>query len=529
MENNKKTPFLYIPFLLAIAIILGFFLGKGLPNKQRPLQAKSGGDIQKLESIIRYIDQRYVDEVDPHELVEKSIQKLLKDLDPHSAYIPPVDYDLAQERINGEFGGVGIRFLIHNDTLVVTHTIAGGPSQQSGIKAGDRIITVDSANIAGIKLENRDVQKKLKGKPGTPVLLSILRKGKIIEKNITRGVIPLNSIETYYMLNEETGYLKLSNFARRTADEFSKATQTLKLQGMKHLIFDLRGNGGGLLSAAIDIIDEFLPAGKLIVYTEGNASPRRDYIATSRGQLEDVKVSVLINSSSASASEIVAGALQDNDRGMIYGRRSFGKGLVQEQTEAWNDGSAILLTIARYYTPTGRCIQKPYGEGINYQEDYYNRIENGEHLKVDSSLFVDSLRFETPEGRFVYGGGGIMPDVFIPSDTTSGSFFLNELFYKLAFDQYSFKFLDLEREHIYTKYGSSKRFNEQFVVDDKLYNSFISYSADKLEIKGQQKEQKRSKETIKQFLKAKIADQLWENEGYYRVRNEDDEDILKAL
>ncbi|RMG76128.1 MAG: S41 family peptidase, partial [Bacteroidetes bacterium] len=431
--------------------------------------------------MINYIKEEYVDSVNVKELEEKTIQYLLQELDPHSYYIPAKDLQSMNEPIEGEFEGIGIEFRIINDTVVVINPIGGGPSEKVGIMPGDRIVSVNDSIIAGTGITNRDIMNLLRGKKGTEVKVGIKRNGsdEILSFNIVRDKIPINSIEAAYMIDDETGYIKLSRFSRTSHEEFVNAAEKLLEQGMKKLIFDLTGNGGGLLEAAVDIADEFLPDKTLIVYTEGKARPRRSYYATSKGILEDIPVAVLIDEGSASASEIVAGAIQDNDRGIIIGRRSFGKGLVQEPS-TWPDGSAIRLTIARYYTPTGRSIQRPYDKGVEkYHEDYYNRLNNGELITPDSIHFPDSLKYTTPKGKTVYGGGGIMPDIFVPIDTAHRTFYLSDLIYKGVIRQYAFDKIDKNRREWISKYPNIQVFKNNYLISDKELKEFIKYAENK--------------------------------------------------
>lgn len=511
-----------IPILMGVTLAIGLWLG----TMFIPLSG-SGSMItetsNKYNTVLQMIEDNYVDTVDNQLLIESSIQGMIEKLDPHSSYIPAKDLQGVNEQLDGKFGGVGIRFLIHNDTLVATHVLPGSPSMAAGMLPGDRIIKVDDEHIADGEATNEKVMDLLKGKEGTEVIVTVYRKGITKDLSITRGSIGVSSIDAAIMLTPEIGFIKLNSFTFLAGKEFKAAAKELKEKGMKKLIFDLRNNGGGYMSAATDIVDEFLGAGKLIVYTEGRQSERDEYFSSSRGILEETEVVVLINSLSASASEIVAGAIQDNDRGFIMGRRSFGKGLVQDQMEL-KDGSALRLTISRYYTPTGRCIQKPYGNGVDYENDYFHRIENGELLNEDSVKVDESLKFETPGGRIVYGGGGIYPDVFIPNDTSGASYYLTELYYAGVFNHWAIDYLDKNRERLNDFDAFTRRFN----VTPDMFERFINY-ATTLGIERNNIDIITSRSVIKNRMKAEIARHVWEDNGYYSVYVEDDLDVQSAL
>lgn len=523
MEQRKSPNYIIlIPLLMSLTLACGIWLGTLFIPKSL------GGDpivtnTNKFNSILEIIEDNYVDTIDHDLLVESAIDGMIEKLDPHSAYIPPQNLDAVNEQLQGNFGGVGIRFLIHEDSLVATHIIAGSPSERAGLMPGDRIIAVDDSVISGSELTNIKVQELLKGEAGSDVKVKVLRKGGIKELTITRGTIPVSSIDAAIMLTEDVGFIKLNSFTYNAGDEFIEASRKLKEKGMKKLIFDLRNNGGGYLHAATAIADEFLGSGKLIVYTEGRKSPKEEYVSSSKGNLEDVEVIILINSLSASASEIVAGAIQDNDRGLIMGRRSFGKGLVQNQIEL-TDNSAIRLTISRYYTPTGRSIQKPYGEGVDYENDYFERYENGELMNADSIKVDENLKFKTPKGRTVYGGGGIHPDIFIPNDTAGASLYLTQLYYGNAFNHFAIKYLDVHRSEL-TNFNA---FAKNFKVDANMFNQFIAY-ATKLGIEENLIDIVTSRSVIKNRIKAEIARHIWDENGYYSIYLEDDMDVQNAL
>lgn len=527
MSNRLKV---ILPIIFAVLLSTGIFIGSKLNFRQRGIQflqpEKKSSD--KLNSVLNFIEAEYVDTVNKDQLVEKAITDLLQNLDPHSVYISAKELAEMREPLEGNFEGIGIEFNIIKDTIRVISVIPGGPSEALGIQAGDKIVKIEGKNAAGVKIKNKDVLGKLRGKGGTEVSVSIKRGAskKLIDYTITRGTIPIYSVDVAYMLNKKTGYMKVSRFAETTYDEFLEKTTHLRSQGMENLILDLRGNGGGLLSTAIKICDEFLENGKVIVYTQGKSHPKETITATSKGILTETKLIVLIDESSASASEIVSGAIQDNDRGLIVGRRSFGKGLVQRET-MFSDSSAIRLTVARYCTPTGRCIQKPYGKDMeDYYSEEYNRYQQGELLHADSIHQKDTLRYKTPKGKTVYGGGGITPDVFVPLDTIGRTPYLSELFVKGAINQFSFDYADKNRAQLSKM--DLKNFQTSFSIDEQLFNDLISY-AEKLGVKTNLREQEISKALIKNLLKASIARQIWNNDGFYPILNEDDKVITKSL
>ncbi len=522
MKNKSKYTFL-IPLLLAVVFAVGMYIGT-LFIPEINFNSNTAQTSSKYNTILELIEDRYVDSVNHNMLIESSIEGMIKKLDPHSQYIPPKDLQKVNEQLQGNFGGVGIRFLIHEDTLVVTQVLPDSPSELAGLKAGDRIVQVDDSVLVDRKISNEMVMGLLKGEAGKKVYVKVYRYGEYIDINIVRGIINVSSIDANIMLTDEIGFIKLSSFTANSDREFIAAAKELKAQGMTKLIFDLRNNGGGFMHVATNIIDQFVESGLLEVYTEGRKHPRENYYSTSKGFLKQTKVIVLINSLSASASEIVAGAIQDNDRGIILGRRSFGKGLVQEQQE-FNDGSALRLTISRYYTPTGRCIQKPYGDGIDYENDYFKRYENGELMHADSIKHIDSLTYLTPKGRKVYGGGGIYPDIFVPNDTSGASYYLTNLYYAGAFNQWAFKFLDYNRN----KWNNFESFNKQFYVSDRMLNEFITYAEKTLNVEIDDEGLSRSRQVIKNRIKAEIARHLFEDNGYYKIYLKDDLDVENAI
>lgn len=517
-SNNFLTP-LWFSVFLAVGIFVGYNVS---PGSLWPSGQEKYG---KIKDIIEILDKKYVDSLDGDKLFNEAISDMLHKLDPHSGYIPAEDMLATKEQVEGHFGGIGVRFALIRDTVCVTSVINGSPSMAVGVLPGDKIIQVGEKNITGKKIKNEDILKMLKGKEGTPVDVILYRGTKKISKTIVRNTIPIETIVCATMLNGNTGYIKLDQFSAESAKEFSRAASKLKSQGMTKLIFDLRNNGGGVLQSAAAIVDEFLKKGAVIVTTKGRNVKEEVYTASDYGNLDQTQLVVLINENSASASEIVAGALQDNDRATIVGRRSFGKGLVQQDIPL-KDGSNLRLVVARYYTPTGRCIQKPYEEGFeHYYQDQYDRYENGELYAIDSTLLVDSLKYTTPGGKTVYGGGGIMPDVFVPVDTIGTSWYYTELRYSAAFQNFAFDFVANKR-HAWKSLG---QFKSTFVVTDDLLNQFVNYADKNLKVKKNPKELAISKNLIKETLKAEIARQIWTEQGYYSVMSDYDNEVKQAL
>ena len=524
MENNSKS--YLIPLIVSVSLAVGLLIGGRLnPAPSEEQFSYQGSHTRKLQDIMHLIDKRYVDSVDVEDLFEQTVTDMLHRLDPHSNYISAEELKAVNEGIKGEFGGVGIRFFIIRDTVCITNVVSGSPSESSGLQAGDKIVKVNGKNIASNGITNSKVQKLLKGTRGTDVKVQLWRNGKRIDKTITRGSIPLNSVTASYMIDNETGFIRIASFSQNTAVEFLSAASQLKSSGMKKMILDLRGNPGGVLSAAVKIADEFLPGGLKIVETKGKNVKDEVYRSTPNGILKDVKLAVLINSNSASASEILAGAIQDNDRGTIIGRRSFGKGLVQQDTKL-RDGSNIRLTIARYYTPLGRCVQRPYSEGNDaYINDITERMDNGELYEIDSSIFVDSLKFVTKKGKVVYGGGGIMPDVFVPFDSTGGSWYYTRLNVSPVFNSFAFDYVSNKR----SKWKSARDFSRSFKVTESVLRQFAQFAENEYSISRDGDGMARSKTRIKHAIKTEIARQLWLEEGVFVVRDDFDKEVIQAL
>jgi carboxyl-terminal processing protease len=525
---EPKKPNLLQPILFAIVLVVGVYIGSNLGGESMFVhRAEPTNNPNKLVNIIQKIDQMYVDSIEKGELIDDAIRSILENLDPHSYYISPEEMAALQEPLEGNFEGIGVEFMILKDTLTVVTPIEGGPSEEAGILAGDRIVAVNGENIAGIGLTNDRVMKLLKGEKGTDVALMIKRRraAEPIEFNITRERIPIYSVVAALNLNDDLGYVKVTRFAKNTYDEFVEAVDELRSKGASKLILDLRGNGGGYLNTAIPMVEEFLDRNQLIVYTEGVHSPRKDYFNRRQGRYRDMELVVLINQGSASASEIMAGALQDHDRAITVGRRSFGKGLVQDEIPL-PDESALRLTVARYYTPTGRSIQRPYGGDVDYSDDYNSRYENGELYSADSVKVVDSLKYLTPGGRMVYGGGGIMPDIFVPLDTAGASFYLNELAYGGVFRSFAFDYLNQNKKQ-FDKYKNVDSFLSEFSVSEKMINEMVQFAQGE-GIPKNEKSLNHSIYPIKIRLMAQLARNMWGEDAYYRMILEDDNIFSEA-
>ncbi|MCW3806254.1 S41 family peptidase [Plebeiibacterium marinum] len=484
-------------------------------------------DLQKLQLAYKLVSTFYVDSVDNEKLVEDAIVGMLKNLDPHSEYLSKEEVKKLNEPLDGGFEGVGVQFNIMDDTLMVVSPISGGPSEKVGILAGDRIIFIDDENVAGIGLTNSGVKDRLKGKKGTKVKLKILRKGysKLLDFTVERDKIPIYSVEATYMATKDVGYVKINQFSATTHKEFETALKTLNSQGMKNLILDLRGNPGGYLKAAIDVVDEFLEEDKVIVYTEGLTNPRREYRSSNGGLFKTGKVVVLINEGSASASEIVSGAVQDWDRGIILGRRSFGKGLVQRPLNL-QDGSMIKLTIAKYYTPSGRCIQKPYDKGADaYRKEIYTR----DILHSEDSVAADLPTYQTrTSNRLVYGGGGIKPDIFIAADTSGYSDYYRDIVALGVLNRFVLAYLDESRDMLSIKYDSYDEFLKKYEVGENMINQLVE-EAKKEKITSDTKGLEVSLHLLKTQIKALIARNLWGVSEYFQTINPISEEFNKAI
>lgn len=528
-DPGKKRLNVWLPLLFALVLALGMYLGSKLQTETAngpSIVLRNSGN--KLDQILKLVENRYVDSVDTEDLTDKTIAELLTQLDPYSAYIPAANYEEANQPLEGNFEGIGIEFYKLNDTILVVSALSGGPSEQVGLRGGDKIVTVDSVLVAGQNLSNEAIIKKLRGKKGSKVLVGIKRNGQkeLMSFTITRDRIPIYSVDIAYMVAPEVGYIKINKFSATTADEFRQAFAKLRSSSpIKGLVLDLRGNPGGYLDAAIRLADEFLPNGKLITYTEGRTQPRRDFSSSSSGLFETGKLVVLIDEGSASASEIVSGAIQDWDRGEVIGRRSFGKGLVQEQFDM-RDGSAVRLTVSRYYTPSGRSIQKPY-EGGKSSDDFLERLERGELFSADSIHQNDSLQFRTASGRLVFGGGGIMPDIFVPADSNKFSDYFNAVNNTGTLIQFSYVYADQQRAQL-ERFKTAEAFVQGFQVDAALVQALMAYAKSE-GIENEGEAYKKDLDTIGLYLKANIGRQLFSNEAFFPVIQQRDKTLQKAL
>lgn len=494
---------------------------------------KNTADMEQMRKLVMAhsaIANLYVDEVDEAKIVEASIKAMLKELDPHSTYLTAKEVEKMNEPLQGNFEGIGVQFNIVDDTLFVIQTVSMGPSEKVGILPGDRIVTVNDTAIAGVKMSREEIVKRLRGPKDSVVELGVVRRGskEQLMFRVTRDKIPVNTLDAAYMIAPKVGYIKISSFGATTHEEFSKALAQLKEEKMVHLILDLQGNGGGYLKAAVDMANDFLQTGQQIVYTEGAKSPRSEFCAEGKGQFQTGRLVVLIDEYSASAAEIVTGAVQDWDRGVVVGRRSFGKGLVQRPVPM-PDGSMIRLTIARYHTPSGRCIQKPYGEDIDYRKDLVERFNKGELMHADSIHFPDSLKFQTRVmRRTVYGGGGIMPDYFVPLDTLSYTKYHRELTSKGAIVSTNLTIIDRYRKEYEVNYPDFKTFNKKFEVDDNILSILLA-EAEKAGVKYDEQLFQASLSLLKVQLKALIARDLWDMSKFYEIYNSTDEAVMKGL
>ncbi len=508
-------------------------LGTLSANAQFRINNGDDSPLRKLNIAEISISNLYVDDVDEQKLVEDAIRGMLSKLDPHSSYMTPKEVKDANEPLSGNFEGIGVQFNMIEDTLLVIQPVTNGPSEKVGIIAGDRIVSVNDSAIAGVKMSKEEIMKRLRGPKGTKVKLGVIRQGikDRLTFTVVRDKIPVKSVDAVYMIRPEIGYIRIGNFGATTHQEFMEGLKTLRDQGMQHLILDLQENGGGYLKAAVDIANEFLQRGDLIVYTEGRKVPRTEYKADGGGVMRDGKVVVLVDSYTASAAEIVTGAIQDQDRGIVVGRRTFGKGLVQRPLDM-PDGSMIRLTIAHYYTPSGRCIQKPYkkGENRDYAMDVINRLKSGELTNADSIHFADSLKYETlRQHRTVYGGGGIMPDEYIPLDTTLYTNYHRELSAKSIVLQQNLRYVDSHRKKLKKEWTSFADYKQRYEVPQTLIDAILK-EGDKQKIKPKDDaELQKTLPYLRLQLKALIARDIWDMSEYFSVYNEENEMVKRAL
>lgn len=527
----KKMNRIYTPIILGLVLGFGIMMGNYMGSSDTPQGINSSYSTSgKMDYILNTIEKEYVDTVDVDSLTEILIPRLLEELDPHTSYIPAKDLESVNEELQGNFGGIGVQFRLFDDTVMVMHVIKGGPSQKAGVQDGDRIIAVDDSTIAGINFQNSDVMDLLRGKRGTPVKLTLYRPyvNETVEVNIRRGSIPVESVSVSYMINSETGYVKVDRFGQNTYQEFLLAIAKLKQKGCVSLVVDLRANTGGYLGAAIGMINEFLERGEMIVYTDGKAQKRQEYKADGSGSCQHMRVAVLMDEWSASASEIFAGAMQDNDRGIIIGRRSFGKGLVQNQ-QTLPDGSALRLTIARYYTPSGRCIQKNYEKGgEDYAEDLWLRFQHGEMDVQDSISFKNTKSFTTKNGRTVYDSGGVMPDVFIPRDTVGVTKFSRDLTREGIVSRYAFFYVDRHRTKLLeiADNGGVEALVTHFKHEN-LLPGLLALSKEK-GVQFNSSEYVVSKSLIEIQMYAFMAQNVMDNDGFYPVIKDIDNTVVEA-
>ena len=533
-QISEKKLNAWLPLLLAMVAAVGIFIGFKLqdsvssPGKVSVLPAIRGKqEVGKIEEILRFVEAKYVEDVDRDELVESAINGILQELDPHSNYISEKELESVNSSLEGSFDGIGVQFAIIDDTIQVISPIVGGPSEMLGIRAGDKIVEINDTSVAGIGITNSKIMERLRGKKGTDVNIGVMRGSnpEVIDFTITRDKIANNSLDVSYMVNDRVGFVKINRFSGTTYEEFMKAIEGLNEAGMKDLIIDVRQNPGGYLQAATKIVGQLFNDKRLLVYTEGRTQRRNEYNSTGRNFYDIDNVMVLIDEGSASASEILAGAVQDSDRGKIIGRRSFGKGLVQEQYDL-RDGSALRLTVARYYTPSGRSIQKPYkGKGAAYNKDIAERFDNGEMENSDSISISDTTRYYTQDGRVVYAGGGITPDVFVALDPMlNNPYFIKVSQYIMEF---SVSYLNKNRNNI-SQYNSADEFAKGYQVSEKVLEQFSNYALKK-GVKKDRRAFKKAKSAIANRIKAHLARDLFKEEGFYRVWNQTDDVFAEAI
>lgn len=525
-KNSSRFTPVIIAISVVIGILIGTFYAKHFAGNRLGI---INGSSNKLNALLRIVDDQYVDTVNMADLVEKAMPQILAELDPHSTYIPAQNLEEVNSELEGSFSGIGIQFTIQDDTIHVNSVIQGGPSEKVGLMAGDRIVMVNDSLFVGKKVTNEKAMRTLKGPKGSQVKLGVKRatENKLLTFNITRGDIPQNTIDAAYMVNKDLGYIQVSKFGRTTHVELLNAIAVLNHKNCKGLIIDLRGNTGGYMEAAVRMVNEFLPEGKLIVYTQGRKYPRTDEFANGTGSCQKMPVVVLIDEASASASEIFTGAIQDNDRGIVVGRRSFGKGLVQQPID-FSDGSAIRLTIARYYTPSGRCIQRPYesGKDKSYEMDWLTRYEHGEYFSKDSIKLDENLRYSTSLGRPVYGGGGIMPDIFVPQDTTGVSSYLTEVLSKGLTIQFTFHYTDANRDKL--KQFDNEESLLNYLRNQGLVEQFVRY-ADSKGVKRRNILIQKSYKLLEKNIYGNIIYNMLGKEAYIKYFNAEDQTVKKAI
>ncbi len=519
---NKKLQ-VWLPLVFSIVMIVGMFLGYGLGGGTDFFKTDKKTSLQEALDVIR---RNYVDKVNTDSLQNGAIQEMMGELDPHSVYFPPVELKAANEDLAGNFEGIGVEFNIFSDTVNIVYVIPDGPSDKAGLQIGDKIIKVNDSSLTAKDLATDKIKELIRGEGGSKVVLQVLRSNQPKTITVTRGMIPVPSVDAAFMIDKTTGYIKLNKFTKTSYEEFMRALESLQKQGLTQLIYDLRGNGGGYMDEAIDMADEFLDNDKLVVYTEGANNPKREYRCKRPGLFEKGKLVLLVDELSASASEVLAGALQDWERATIIGRRTFGKGLVQEQF-GLKDGSALRLTVARYYTPLGRSIQRPYDHGKKeYMDEIWQRYSNGETLYADSNKVTKGKPYKTNSGKTVYGGGGIMPDIFVAVDTSSYPSVINRMLIDGRFNNFVYTYYLQHKQQI-DGYTSATDYISRFNYKDDMWNRFVSYAAkDTVDLTTLSAAQK---ETLQKRLEAYLARFKWRNTGFYQVLNNDDPVVKKAL
>jgi carboxyl-terminal processing protease len=523
--RNKKLQ-VWLPLIFSAVMVAGMFFGYGL-NENGGGKGFFKTDKQtSLQEALDLIRLKYVDKVNPDSLQAGAIREMMNELDPHSVYFPPIELKAANEDLAGNFEGIGVEFNVFADTVNVVYVIPNGPSDKAGLQIGDKILKANDSSLTAKDMSTDKIKEYIRGERNSKVVLDILRGNEVKKLTVTRGTIPVPSVDAAYMIDKTTGYIKLNKFTESSYEEFMRALEDLQKEGLQQLIYDLRGNGGGYMNEAIEMADEFLDGDKLVVYTEGTKSKKREFRCKRPGLFEKGKVVLLVDELSASASEVLAGALQDWDRATIIGRRTFGKGLVQEQYEL-SDGSAIRLTVARYYTPLGRSIQRPYDKGKKiYMDEIWERYSNGEALNADSNKIHNGKEYKTNGGKAVYGGGGIMPDIFVPIDTSSYSFSINRLLLDGSFNNFVYKYY-LQHKSQIDAYASAGDYVQRFNYMDDLWKQFVNYAAkDLVDLRNISEKQK---EALQKRLEAYLARFKWRNTGFYLVLNNDDTMVKKAL
>lgn len=523
MPNRKLQ--IWLPLLFSLVMIMGMLIGYRLKENTRTASSFFHVNKSAVQQVIDLINLKYVDTINTDTVEGEAMQVILSKLDPHSVYIPPVELDEINEDLQGNFQGIGVEYHIFHDTVNVINVLRNGPSEKAGLLAGDQFLTVEGAPVAGTHITNEQIRKLLRGPASSKVQVTMLRDGRQKQFAIKRGTIPLPSVEAAYMLDKGTGFIKISKFSQTTYREFMEALEKLQGQGLIRLILDLRGNGGGILQEAVDIADEFLDEDKLIVYTKGDKTRKEEYKCKRPGLFESGKLEVLIDEGSASASEVLAGALQDWDRATIIGRRSFGKGLVQEQYDLTN-GAALRLTVARYYTPSGRCIQKPYKGSGDYRQEIMERYKHGAFVNADSNKIINGQAFKTSKGKTVYGSGGIMPDIFVSFDTSIFSPSLSKLYLSSTLNNFVYSYY-IEHKNQFKQYRSAGEFAKSFHQEEAVWKALAPIAAkDSIELGSLTTPEKN---IAQQRLRALFARQLWRNGGFYEVYNLSDPVVKKAL